>query len=80
MFYCNAIVWYIILTDRKEWPKNVITVYILGHLKLLPLVVCFAELVYISLWAIWAEQHAPYPLFLSRPARKESNEPRLKSS
>ena len=28
--------------------------------KLLTSVVCFAELVRISLWAVWAEQHAHY--------------------
>ena len=36
-------------------------------------VVCFANLVYTGLWAIWAEQHALYTRFLHRLARKESN-------
>ena len=35
-----------------------ITVYILEHSKLLVSVFYFAEPVKISLWAIWAEQHA----------------------
>ena len=29
---------------------------------------------------VWAEQHAVYTRFLTRPARKESNLPKLKSS
>ena len=30
--------------------------------------------------AIWAEKHAPYTRFLPRPARKESNVPKIKST
>ena len=33
-----------------------------------------------DLWAVWAEQHAPYTQLLPRPAKKESNVPKLKSS
>ena len=49
--------------------------------KLLVPVVCFAELVLTSLWAIWAEQHMPrMPLnFCSETARKEQNVPKQKS-
>ena len=48
--------------------------------KLLAPVVCFADQVQTSFWAILAEQHALYTRFLPRPARKESNVPKLKSS
>ena len=30
-----------------------------------------------QLWAFWTEKHAPYSQFLPRPARKESNVPKL---
>ena len=42
-------------------------------------VVCFAELVWTSLWAVLAEHHVPYTQFLPRLARKKSNVPKLKS-
>ena len=31
-----------------------------------------------QLWAFWTEKHAPYSQFLPRPARNESNTPKLK--
>ena len=31
-------------------------------------------------WAIYADQHAPYTRFLPIPARKEANVPKLKSN
>ena len=43
-------------------------------------VVGFAELFEAALWAVWQEKHAPYTQFLPRPARKESNVPKLKRS
>ena len=55
------------------------TKYIYLDSKLLAPVVYFAKLVKSSLWAVWVEQHAPYTRFLPRPARKESNVPKLRS-
>ena len=48
--------------------------------KLLVLVVYIAELVWTGSWDFWSEQHAPYTQLLHRPAREESNVPKLKSS
>ena len=37
-----------------------------------------SKAVKISLWVVWAEQHAQYIQFLPRHARKELNVPKLK--
>ena len=74
MFYCNAIVWYIILTDRKEWPKNVITVYIPRYIRTLSSYHLLSALLnwFILVYGLFGQSNMQ--------ARKESNEPRLKSS
>ena len=37
-------------------------------------VVCFADLVWIGFWTVWAEQHAPYTKYLPRSGRNRMNQ------
>ena len=47
------------------------TAHSIGYSKPLAPVACSAELVKLVFWAVWAEQHAPYTIFLPRIARNE---------
>ena len=55
---------------RENWEQPQGTVY---KLRQEALTVCIAELVWIGLWAVWAEQHASYTQFLPRPDQPGRN-------
>ena len=56
------------------------SVYIRLNIKLIPSFVSFDKMVSTGSCNAWAEQHALYTSFLLKPANKESNVQKLKSS
>ena len=66
------------LQQKRIWCENceLILTYNL-YIYTVKLFCYFYTFIHNGLWAIWAGQHAPYTLFLPRPARKEYNIPKL---